>query len=75
MALASDSCHHIWSWDMAGMAPLNSSSNGSTSKMDMTNYTDLSHCPTQVKRREWKMKLIAELRSLTSVEPIPLPIE
>uniref|UniRef100_A0A4W5LH97 SURF1-like protein n=1 Tax=Hucho hucho TaxID=62062 RepID=A0A4W5LH97_9TELE len=29
----------------------------------------------QVKRREWKMKLIAELRSLTSVEPIPLPID
>uniref|UniRef100_A0A8C7HIE6 SURF1-like protein n=1 Tax=Oncorhynchus kisutch TaxID=8019 RepID=A0A8C7HIE6_ONCKI len=29
----------------------------------------------QVKRREWKIKLIAELRSLTSVEPIPLPID
>uniref|UniRef100_A0A3P8Z7H8 SURF1-like protein n=1 Tax=Esox lucius TaxID=8010 RepID=A0A3P8Z7H8_ESOLU len=27
----------------------------------------------QVKRREWKIKLIDELRSLTSAEPIPLP--
>lgn len=27
----------------------------------------------QVKRRQWKMQLIEELRSLTSAEPIPLP--
>uniref|UniRef100_A0A668AXN4 SURF1-like protein n=1 Tax=Myripristis murdjan TaxID=586833 RepID=A0A668AXN4_9TELE len=29
----------------------------------------------QVKRRQWKMQLIAELQSLTAAEPIPLPID
>ena len=29
----------------------------------------------QVKRRQWKMKLIEDLRRLTTSEPIPLPIE
>lgn len=29
----------------------------------------------KVKRREWKMQLINELRRLTTAEPIPLPLE
>ena len=29
----------------------------------------------QVKRRQWKLKLIEDLRRLTTSEPIPLPIE
>ncbi|KAM3600036.1 uncharacterized protein V6R79_016166 [Siganus canaliculatus] len=29
----------------------------------------------QVKRREWKMQLIDELRRLTTAEPIPLPLD
>ncbi|KAM6985900.1 surfeit locus protein 1 [Aplochiton taeniatus] len=29
----------------------------------------------QVKRRQWKLQLIADLRSLTTAEPIPLPID
>lgn len=29
----------------------------------------------QVKRRQWKLQLISDLRSLTTAEPIPLPID
>ncbi|XP_036973786.1 surfeit locus protein 1 [Acanthopagrus latus] len=29
----------------------------------------------QVKRRQWKMELIADLRRLTTAEPIPLPVD
>lgn len=29
----------------------------------------------QVKRRQWKLELIAELARLTTAEPIPLPLE
>jgi len=29
----------------------------------------------QLKRRQWKLQLIADLRSLTTAEPIPLPID
>ncbi|KAM3874014.1 surfeit locus protein 1 [Diretmus argenteus] len=29
----------------------------------------------QVKRRQWKLQLIADLRSLTTAEPIPLPVD